>query len=61
MKISKNRFDFINKGYLTSLKKFRKNYIIPIEKERSVDILNNFKLITEPFILRRKCRAKKDW
>ena len=46
-------FDFINKGYLTSLKKFRKNYIIPIEKERSVDILNNFKLITEPFILRR--------
>ena len=46
-------FDFINKGYLTSLKKFRKNYIIPIEKERSSDVLNNFKLITEPFILRR--------
>ncbi|HIJ14893.1 MAG TPA: DEAD/DEAH box helicase family protein, partial [Methanosphaera sp.] len=46
-------FDFINKGYLTSLKKFRRNYIIPIEKERSSDVLNNFKLITEPFILRR--------
>ncbi|MBE6486411.1 MAG: helicase SNF2 [Methanosphaera stadtmanae] len=46
-------FDFINKGYLTTLKKFRKNYIIPIEKERSNDVLNNFKLITEPFILRR--------
>ena len=46
-------FDFINKGYLTTLKKFRRNYIIPIEKERSEDVLNNFKLITEPFILRR--------
>ena len=46
-------FDYTNKGYLTSLKKFRKNYIIPIEKERSADVLNNFKLITEPFILRR--------
>ena len=46
-------FDYTNKGYLTSLKKFRKTYIIPIEKERSTDALNNFKLITEPFILRR--------
>ena len=46
-------FDFINKGYLTSLKKFRKNYIVPIEKERNNNTLNNFKMITEPFILRR--------
>ena len=46
-------FDFTNKGYLTSLKQFRKNYIIPIEKERNADILNNFKQITQPFILRR--------
>ena len=46
-------FDFINKGYLTTLKKFKKNYIVPIEKERNTDVLNKFKLITEPFILRR--------
>ena len=46
-------FDFINKGYLTSLKRFRKNYILPIERERNQEVLDNFKLITEPFILRR--------
>ena len=46
-------FDFINRGYLTSLKRFRKNYIQPIEKERNQEVLENFKLITEPFILRR--------
>ena len=46
-------FDFINKGYLTSLKNFRKNYIVPIEKERNLDVLDNFKRITQPFILRR--------
>ncbi|WP_296882759.1 DEAD/DEAH box helicase [uncultured Methanobrevibacter sp.] len=46
-------FDFTNKGYLTSLKKFRQNYIIPIEKEKNQDTLNNFRQITQPFILRR--------
>ena len=46
-------FDYINKGYLTSLKSFRKNYIVPIEKERNMDVLDNFKQITQPFILRR--------
>ena len=46
-------FDFTNKGYLTSLKKFRKNYIVPIEKEKNQETLNNFKQITEPFIMRR--------
>ena len=46
-------FDFTNKGYLNGLKQFRKNYIIPIEKERNADTLNNFKQITQPFILRR--------
>ncbi|WP_407382054.1 SNF2-related protein [Methanobrevibacter sp.] len=46
-------FDFINKGYLKSLKNFRKNYISPIEKERNADVLDNFKKITQPFILRR--------
>ena len=46
-------FDFTNKGYLTSLKNFRKNYIVPIEKEKNQDTLENFKQITKPFILRR--------
>ena len=46
-------FDFTNKGYLTSLKKFRQNYILPIEKEKNQDTLNNFRQITRPFIMRR--------
>ena len=46
-------FDFTNKGYLSTLKQFKKNYITPIEKERNSKKLNNFKKITEPFILRR--------
>ena len=46
-------FDFTNKGYLTGLKKFRQNYIVPIEKEKNQDTLNNFRQITRPFILRR--------
>ena len=46
-------FDFTNKGYLNSLKQFRNSYIIPIETERNVEALNNFKKITQPFIMRR--------
>ncbi|WP_298524254.1 DEAD/DEAH box helicase [uncultured Methanobrevibacter sp.] len=46
-------FDFTNKGYLTTLKKFRENYIVPIEKENNQKILENFRKITKPFILRR--------
>ena len=46
-------FDFTNKGYLSNLKKFRKNYIVPIEREKNQDTLENFRQITQPFILRR--------
>ena len=46
-------FDFTNKGYLNSLKQFRKNYILPIEKEKNQHVLDNFRKITMPFILRR--------
>lgn len=46
-------FDFINKGYLSTLKQFRQNFILPIEKEKNQDTLENFKQITQPFILRR--------
>lgn len=46
-------FDFVNKDYLGSLKSFRKNYINPIENEKNYEVLNNLKLLTQPFILRR--------
>ena len=46
-------FDFVNKGYLNNLKKFKENYAIPIEADRDQKKLDNFRKITEPFILRR--------
>lgn len=46
-------FDFTNKGYLKTLTSFKKNYINPIEKHHDMDVLDNFKSITKPFILRR--------
>ncbi|MEM6965918.1 MAG: DEAD/DEAH box helicase, partial [Bacteroidota bacterium] len=46
-------FDFTNKGYLGSLKKFKSDYAKPIEVDRDQDQLKTFKTITEPFILRR--------
>ena len=46
-------FDFTNKGYLNTLKQFKTNYITPIEKERNKHTLDNFRQITQPFILRR--------
>ncbi|MCC7553838.1 MAG: DEAD/DEAH box helicase [Methanobacteriaceae archaeon] len=46
-------FDFTNKSYLYSSKKFKQRFINPIEKEKDDDVLNNFKQLTSPFILRR--------
>ena len=46
-------FDFINEGYLYGLKQFRDRFINPIEKHRDLNVLNDFKKITSPFILRR--------
>ena len=46
-------FDFINKGYLYSLRIFNENYVKPIENEHNEIVLNSFKKITSPFILRR--------
>ncbi|MDR3291904.1 MAG: DEAD/DEAH box helicase [Methanobrevibacter sp.] len=46
-------FDFTNKHYLSTIKQFSKKFIIPIEKERDKGMLENFKKITKPFILRR--------
>ena len=45
-------FDFINKGYLYSLKQFKERFITPIEHDEH-DVLVDFRKITSPFILRR--------
>ena len=46
-------FDFINKGYLYSLRIFNEKFIKPIENEHDTEALDSFKKITSPFILRR--------
>lgn len=46
-------FDFTNKGYLNTLKNFKKRFVKPITKERNYEVLDDFKKITSPFILRR--------
>ncbi|MCD4818945.1 MAG: DEAD/DEAH box helicase family protein [Candidatus Cloacimonetes bacterium] len=45
--------DFLNKGLLGSSEYFRKEFAIPIEKERNKNKLDLFLKITSPFILRR--------
>jgi SNF2 family DNA or RNA helicase/uncharacterized Zn finger protein len=46
-------FDFVNKGYLNSLAKFKENFARPIEADHNQVKLDKFRKITEPFILRR--------
>ncbi len=46
-------FDFTNKGYLSTLPKFKKDFAKPIEVDRDQAKLEQFRKITEPFILRR--------
>lgn len=46
-------FDFVNKGYLGSLKSFQNNFSDPIEKHRCKETLDKFKKVTSPFIMRR--------
>lgn len=46
-------FDFTNKNYLGSLSKFKDNFARPIELDRDQEKLQQFKKLTEPFILRR--------
>ena len=46
-------FDFINKGYLYSLRIFNEIFIKPIENSHDEEVLSKFKKITSPFILRR--------
>lgn len=46
-------FDFVNKGYLGSLKRFTEQFAKPIELERNHETLELFRNATAPFILRR--------
>ncbi len=46
-------FDFINKGYLGSLREFQKSYAIPIERFKEHSRANKLKMSISPFVLRR--------
>ncbi len=46
-------FDFTNKSYLGTQKKFTEEFALPIEKDRDQAALDKFRKLTGPFILRR--------
>lgn len=46
-------FDFVNKGYLSTLDNFKAKYVFRIERLEESSTLENFKTITKPFVLRR--------
>ena len=46
-------FDFINKGYLGSLREFQKSYAIPIERFKEHSRAGKLKMSISPFVLRR--------
>lgn len=46
-------FDFINKGYLGSIRDFQKCYAIPIERFKQYERADKLKLSISPFVLRR--------
>lgn len=45
--------DFANRGMFGTAESFRKNFAIPIEKERDMDTVKQFRNLTAPFIMRR--------
>ena len=46
-------FDFVNKGYLSSLDRFKADYVMRIERLEETKTLDKFKTITKPFVMRR--------
>src|SRR5699024_1152110 len=46
-------FDFINRGYLGSMRDFQKGYAIPIEKFKQTNRAEKLRLAISPFVLRR--------
>ncbi|MBA4536672.1 DEAD/DEAH box helicase [Bacillus aquiflavi] len=50
-------FDFINRGYLGSLRHFQKEFVFPIEKDNDTNKIQRLQALIKPFLLR---RTKKD-
>ena len=46
-------FDFTNPGYLNNISRFRKDYVLPVTKNPKSRVLDDLKIITKPFIMRR--------
>lgn len=46
-------FDFINRGYLGTLRDFQKSYAIPIERFKEISRASKLKMSVSPFVLRR--------
>jgi len=46
-------FDFINRGYLGTLREFQKSYAIPIERFKENSRATKLKMSVSPFVLRR--------
>ena len=46
-------FDFVQKGYLSSLDNFKADYVMRIERLEETKTLDKFKTITKPFVMRR--------
>lgn len=49
-------YDFLNRGYLGSLHSFHKRYVLPIEKDRNVEQIEQLQRYIKPFLLRRTKR-----
>ncbi|WP_044747177.1 DEAD/DEAH box helicase [Bacillus alveayuensis] len=49
-------FDFINKGYLGTLNRFQRSFVLPIEKERNEKKIAELRKLIKPFLLRRTKR-----
>ena len=52
-------FDFINPGYLGTLREFQKSYAIPIERFKEISRASKLRLSVSPFVLRRLKTDKK--
>ncbi len=46
-------FDFVNGGYLGTLRNFKEDFALPIERYRDVPSIEKLKKVTAPFLLRR--------
>jgi len=49
-------FDFLNPGYLGSLRTFRERFVNPIEKTRDAELIGVIQRLVQPFLLRREKR-----